>query len=181
MCEKLGRKANRSIQTPFWRKEESVIMPLVYADSSVLFAWFHPHDEFSAVVDVAVQKHFPDFVYWQFLRFELRHNLRLTRVDSDGEVAWRALRAAEKTASRLRWQTELTADKMLDAAEELSANKSSKFDCGSADYLHVAAARRLNLLNEIDEFWTCDTAQAALAKAAHLKTRLFELRRPAKE
>ena len=155
-------------------------MPLVYADSSVLFAWFHPHDEFAAVVDAAVRKLSPDFVYWPFLRFELRHNLRLTRVDSHGEVAWRALRAAEKTSSRLRWQAELTADKMLDAAEELSAEKSRKFDCGSADYLHVAAARRLSLLNEIDEFWTCDTAQAALANAANLKTRLFELKPPAK-
>jgi hypothetical protein len=80
-------------------------------------------------------------------------------VDADGEVAWRALRAAEKTSARLRWQAELTADKMLDAAEELSADKSSKFACGSADYLHVAAARRLNWLNGIDEFWTCDTTQ----------------------
>lgn len=156
-------------------------MPLVYADSSALFAYFHPRDEFSVLVDAAVQKVSPDFVCWPFLRFELRHNLRLTRVDSDGEVAWRALRAAEKTAARLRWQAELTADKMLDAAEELSADKSSKFDCGSADYLHVAAARRLKLLNGIDEFWTCDTAQAGLAKAAGLKTRLFELKPPAKE
>jgi predicted nucleic acid-binding protein len=156
-------------------------MPLVYADSSVLFAWFHPHDEFSALVDTAVQKQSPDFVYWPFLRFELRHNLRMTRVDSDGEVAWRALRAAEKTASRLRWQADLAADKMLDAADELSADKSNQFDCGSADYLHVAAARRLNLLNGIDEFWTCDTAQAALAKAAGLKTRLFNLKRPSKQ
>ena len=155
-------------------------MPLVYADSSVLFAYFHPLDEFSAIVDAAVQRDFPDFVYWPFLRFELRHNLRLSRVDPDGEVAWRALRAAEKTASRLRWQPELTADKMLDAAEELSADKSKEFDCGSADYLHVAAARRLNLLNGIDEFWTCDTTQGRLAKATGLKTRLFELRRPSK-
>ncbi len=149
-------------------------MPLVYADSSVLFAYFHPRDEFSAAVDRAVQKGSPDFVYWAFLRFELRHNLRMSRVDSDGEVAWRALRASEKTASRLRWQAELTADKMLDAAEELSADKSSKFDCGSADYLHVAAARRLNLLSGLDAFWTCDITQAGLAKSAGLKTRLFE-------
>ena len=153
-------------------------MPLVYADSSALFAYFYPHDEFSTMVDVAVQRDSPDFVYWPFLRFELRHNLRLSRVDSDGEAAWRALRVAEKTA-RLRWQPELTADKMLDAAEELSADKTGKFDCGSADYLHVAAARRLHLLNELDEFWTCDTAQAKLARTAGLKTRLFELRRPA--
>ena len=156
-------------------------MPLIYADSSVLFAYFHPRDEFSESVDAAVQKDSPDFVYWPFLRFELRHNLRMSRVDTDGEVAWRALRAAEQTASRLRWQSELTADKMLDAAEELSADKSSKFDCGSADYLHVAAARRLHLLNEIDAFWTCDTAQAALAKSVGLKTRLFALKRVAKE
>jgi predicted nucleic acid-binding protein len=155
-------------------------MSLVYADSSVLFAYFHPNDEFSIAVDAAVKKNSPDFVYWPFLRFELRHNLRLTRTDSYGELAWRALRAAEKTSSRLRWQAELTADKMLDAAEELSADKSSEFDCGSADYLHVAAARRLNLLNGIDEFWTCDTAQAGLAKAAGFKTRLFQLKRAAK-
>jgi predicted nucleic acid-binding protein len=151
-------------------------MPLVYADSSVLFAYFHPRDEFSVVVDAAVKKNPSDFVYWPFLRFELRHNLRLARLDSDGEVAWRALRA-EKTASRLRWHSELTADRMLDAAEELSAGNSSRFACGSADYLHVAAARRVNLLNGIEGFWTCDTAQADLATAAGLKTRLIELRR----
>ena len=151
-------------------------MPLVYADSSVLFAYFHPHDEFSNLVDAAVRRYAPDFVYWPFLRFELRHNLRLSRVDSDGEVAWRALRAAEKTASRLRWQMDLTADRMLDAAEELSAEKSSKFNCGSADYLHVAAARRLNHLYGVDGFWTCDSAQAALAKGAGLKTKWFQLK-----
>jgi hypothetical protein len=156
-------------------------MPLVYADSSVLFAHFHPYDEFSSVVDLAVRKNSPDFVYWPFLRFELRHNLRMSRVDSEGEVAWRALRAAERTASRLRWQSELTADKMLDAAEELSAEKVSHFECGSGDYLHVAAARRLNLLNGMDEFWTCDITQAGLAKAVGLKTRLFELKGTAGE
>lgn len=156
-------------------------MPLIYADSSVLFAYFHPHDEFSGVVDAAVQKDAPGFVYWPFLRFELRHNLRLTRVDSDGEVAWRALRAAEKTATRLHWQMDLTADKMLDAAEELSADKSSRFDCGSADYLHVAAARRLNLATGLSEFWTCDAAQAGLAKSTGLKTRLFASKRRTRE
>ena len=156
-------------------------MPLVYADSSVLFAYFHPNDEFSSEVDRAVQKGSPDFAYWPFLRFELRHNLRLSRVDPDGEVAWRALRAAERTAARLRWQSELTTDKMLDTAEELSADKAKGFDCGSADYLHVAAARRLHLLNGIDQFWTCDLTQAALAKSAGLKTRLFEPKRPTRQ
>jgi predicted nucleic acid-binding protein len=171
--EKLALKANRLVQILFWRNGECVIMPLVYADSSVLFAYFHPRDEFSVIVDVAVQKLSPDFLYWSFLRFELRHNLRICRVDTDGEVAWRALRAAERTTSRLRWQADLAVERVLDAAEELSADKSSQFNCGSADYLHVAAARRLNLLNGLDEFWTCDAIQVALAKAAGLKTRLF--------
>jgi len=75
----------------------------------------------------------------------------------------------------LRWQGELTADKMLDAAEELSAEQAGGSDCGSSDYLHVAAARRLNLLSELDEFWTCDAAQAILARTIGLKTRFFEL------
>jgi hypothetical protein len=117
----------------------------------------------------------PDFVYWSWLRYELRHNLRMARVDSYGEIAWHALRAAEKTAARLRWQSELTADKMLDAAEELSADKAKEIDCGSGDFLHVAAARRLNLLSGIDEFWTCDVQQAELARAAGLATRLFKV------
>ena len=34
-----------------------------------------------------------------------------------------------------------------------------------------------HLLNGIDEFWTCDIAQAGLAKAAGLETRLFGLKR----
>lgn len=151
-------------------------MPLVYADSSVLFAYFHPADEFSSIVDAAVQKTSPDFVYWAFLRFELRHNLRLSRVDADGEVAWRALRAAEKTSARLRWEEDLKLESMLDAAEELSAKESSRFDCGSSDYLHVGAARRLSLMSGINDFWTCDIIQSDLAKAAGLKTRLFEIR-----
>jgi len=80
-----------------------------------------------------------------------------------------------RSAARLRWQDELTADKMLEAAEELSAEKARATDCGSSDYLHVAAARRLHLLSELEEFWTCDTAQASLARTVGLKTRPFEL------
>ena len=65
---------------------------------------------------------------------------------------------------------------MLDSAEELSAEKARDFDCGSSDYLHVSAARRLNLLSGLDEFWTCDVMQADLAQSVGLKTRLFELK-----
>ena len=148
-------------------------MALVYADTSVLFAYFYPRDEFSLRVDEAVQQLSPDFVYWSFLRFELRHNLRMRRTNSYGELAWHALRAAEKTTLRLRWQSEMDADKLLAAAEDLSADKAKILNCGSADYLHVAAARRLSLMNEVHEFWSCDARQVGLAKALGLKTKLF--------
>ena len=149
-------------------------MPLVYADTSALFAWFHPSDVFSRPIDDAVRRNSPDFVYWPFLRFELRHNLRLSQFDKYGVVAWQALRAAERTSARLRWQSELTLDKMLDSAEELSAEKAGQTDCGSSDVLHVAAARRVHLLTGLDQFWTCDEKQARLARSIGLKTRLFE-------
>lgn len=152
-------------------------MPLVYADTSALFAYFYPSDEFSSVVDEAVKRRSPDFVYWPLVRFELRHNLRRFKGHKYGIIAWRALRAAEKTASRLRWHGDLNADKMLDSAEELSAERAAEIDCGSNDVLHVAAARRTHLLSGLDEFWTCDEAQAELSKAVGLPTRLFNHKR----
>lgn len=149
---------------------------LAYADTSALLAYFYPNDAFTFAVMTAAQRKAPDFVYWSFLRFEVRHNLRMARGDSNGEIAWRALRAAEKTAARLRWQDELTVDKVMDAAEELSAEKALETNSGSSDIIHVAAARRIYLLSGLDEFWTCDKQQALLAKAVGLKTRLFEVR-----
>src|SRR3974377_421274 len=131
-------------------------MPLVYADTSALFASFHPRDEFSALLTKAILKDSPDFVYWSFLRYELRHNLRQARVDSYGELAWKALRAAERTQARLRWQPDLRCDPVLESADEFSGRRALEFAAGSADFLHVAAARRLHLLLGIDEFWTCD-------------------------
>lgn len=148
-------------------------MPLVYADTSALFAFFHPRDEFSEVLTDAVRKTSPDFVYWSFLRYELRHNLRQARVDSYGEVAWKALRSAERTQARLRWQPDLKSDSILETADELSSQKAHEIGAGSADFLHVAAARRMRLLSGIDEFWTCDAEQSKLVKAAGLRSRLF--------
>jgi len=148
-------------------------MPLVYADTSALFAFFHPKDEFAAVVTEAVRRDSPDFVYWSFLRYELRHNLRQTRVDSYGELAWRALRAAERTQARLRWQADLKCESVLEAADELSSERALEFSAGSADFLHVAAARRLHLLSGVTAFWTCDQQESKAAKAAGLRVRLF--------
>jgi predicted nucleic acid-binding protein len=148
-------------------------MPLVYADTSSLFALFHPRDEFTDVIAAAVRKVSPDFVYWSFMRYELRHNLRQARVDSYGELAWKALRAAERTQARLRWQPELKCDSILESADEFSGRRALEFAAGSADFLHVTAARRMHLLSTLDEFWTCDGEQSRAAKAAGLKVRLF--------
>ena len=150
-------------------------MPLVYADTSVLFAFFHPGDEFSAVVTGAVRRTSPDFVYWSFLRYELRHNLRQARTDTYGEIAWKALRAGERTQARLRWQPDLRCDSLLESADELSGQHAREIGAGSADFLHVAAARRLRLLSGVDEFWTCDADQAKAAKAVKLPTSLFAI------
>lgn len=150
-------------------------MPLVYADTSALFAFFHPKDQFSSALMDAVRRHSPDFVYWSFIRYELRHNLRQARMDSYGEVAWRALRAAERTQARLRWQPELKCDSVLESADEFSSQRAREFNSGSADFLHVAAARRFHLLFGLDEFWTCDERQSMAAKAAGLRIRLFAL------
>jgi hypothetical protein len=100
--------------------------------------------------------------------------MRMLRGDAAGETGWRALRVAEKTSTRLRWQDELTIDKVLDSAEALSAKHAGTFDCGSADYLHVAAARRLQLIHGLDEFWTCDAMPGKLARAEGLAVRLFK-------
>ncbi len=150
-------------------------MPLIYADTSALFAYFHPLDALARPVTEAARKLAPDFAYWSLLRFELRHNLRQTRTDRYGEIAWQALRAAEKTQACLRWQPDLKLDSLLDAAEEFSADKARECHAGSMDFLHVAAARRINLLMDLDEFWTCDTEQAKAAAFANLKVRLFRL------
>ena len=153
-------------------------MPLVYADTSALFAHYHPRDEFSALVDAAVRATAPDFVYWSWLRYELRHNIRLTRQDKHGAAAWNALRASEKMQTRLRWQPDLRADSVLESADELSALDGDEYGAGAGDVLHVAAARKFHLLTGLDEFWTCDAAQAAIAKRAGLPTRLFSLGTP---
>ena len=156
-------------------------MPLVYADTSALFAFFHPRDEFADVVTVAARRLSPDFVYWSFLRYELRHNVRQARTDKYGTTAWNALRAAERTQARLRWQPELRCDSILDAAEELSAKHALGSTAGSADFLHVAAARRINFLSGLDEFWTCDTNQAGIAGAVGLTVRHFKAKHPPRQ
>jgi predicted nucleic acid-binding protein len=151
-------------------------MALVYADTSTLFAFFHPRDLFADVITDAVLKKPIDFAYWSFLRYEVRHVLRTSRTDVSGEAAWTALRASERTQARLRWQPDLRIDSIIEAADEISADLALEFPAGAADFLHVAAARRLHLLAGIDAFWTCDELQAKAARAVGLKVRLFQSR-----
>ncbi|HEY3853129.1 MAG TPA: hypothetical protein VGO67_01905 [Verrucomicrobiae bacterium] len=148
-------------------------MPLVYADTSALFAFFHPKDQFSNALTEAVRELSPDFVYWSYIRFELRHNLRQSRFDSYGELAWSALRAAERTQARLRWESNLKCDSVIEAADEFSGHIAKQFSAGCGDFLHISAARRLLHLSGINGFWTCDAEQAKAAKAAGLDVRLF--------
>lgn len=94
-------------------------------------------------------------------------------MDSYGELAWKALRLAERTQARLRWQPELKCDSIVESADELSGENALKFAAGSADFLHISAARRLNRVLPIDQFWTCDQDQSKAAKAVALRVRLF--------
>jgi len=141
----------------------------VYADTSALFGLFHPADVFFRVVNQRRAASGARFLYPPWLRFELRHNLRCARVDTLGETAWHALAASEQHLLR-----GLSMDLLgqLQRAEKLSETLSATEDfIGAGDVLHVAAARQL----DADEFWTCDTGQAAFARAAGLKVHQFTL------
>ena len=40
--------------------------------------------------------------------------------------------------------------------------------------IHVAGARRLQLIHGLDEFWTCDAMQARLARSEGLDVQFFK-------
>lgn len=139
----------------------------VYADTSTLFALFHPGDTFWAVVNRHQHRLAVDFFYPPWLRFELRHNLTLVRVDPDGETAWQALQAGER--GRLRGVNQDWLG-VIQSAGELSGRLSMKHPgAGASDVLHVAAALDI----QAAEFWTCDHGQADFARAAGLKVHQF--------
>jgi predicted nucleic acid-binding protein len=133
-----------------------------YADTSVLFALFHPRTEFALPVNARQKKVSADFFYPPWLRFELRHNLNAGRTDQHGEVAWRAMLTAER--HRLRGAREDWLE-VIQSALDLSMRHGRDHECGAVDVLHVASALALHA----EEFWTCDAAQAAFARAAGLK------------
>jgi predicted nucleic acid-binding protein len=129
----------------------------IYADTSVLVAWFHPADAFALPVTKWCSSHGPDFSWNLFLRAELRHNLRKLATDY-APVAWQAYRASE-SGRRLVLERERLPE-ILEWADELSARHAAKNVCGTWDCVHVAAA----LHTKADVFATCDLAQADLAR-----------------
>ena len=133
----------------------------VYADTSVLMAWFHPADQFARQVTRWCRQHEAEFQWNPLLRIELRHNLRRLG-GSYATTAWHAYRASE-TSNRLSLGVERLAD-MLERGDELSARHASHTSAGTWDCVHVAAAQR----SRIQTFLTCDAAQAELARLAKL-------------
>jgi len=139
---------------------------LTYADTSVLFGLVHPSDAFFQPVNRRVERAQPVFWYPPWLRFELRREIHASRIDEDGEVAWRALLAAETHRFRAGREDWL---RVLQAALDLSTKHGRRTRCGALDVLHVASALEFGAA----EFWTCDGLQAGLARAAGLKVVLL--------
>ena len=130
----------------------------VYADTSVLIAWFHPDDLFAKQVTPWIREHVTDLFWNSVLRAEVRHNLR--QLDSSySRIAWNALNAAEGMG-RLSLSRK-SVHQLINAADELSAEKAKAIPAGTWDYFHVAAGLSVGA----DCFATCDALQAELAEA----------------
>ena len=140
----------------------------VYADTSVLIAWFHPADEFAVPVTRWCEARDVQFCWNPFLRLELRHTLRRL-TGKYARVGWDAYRASE-TARMLVLDTRRISD-WLEFADELSTKLPGKLKAGTWDCLHIAAA----LHAECEAFVTCDAAQAEAAKEVRqLPVHLFK-------
>jgi predicted nucleic acid-binding protein len=129
----------------------------VYADTSVLVAWFHPADRFAPRVVEWNTHQGVDFSWNAPLRMELRHHLRRL-TGNYATIAWQSYRAAE-ASRRLNFDALRFGD-VLEAADELSARHARQANAGAWDFFHVAAALRAG----VKTFITCDAAQARLAK-----------------
>ena len=133
----------------------------VYADTSVLVAWFHPADEFATSVTEWCRVCNAEFFWNLLLRLELRHNLRRL-TGNYAAVAWQAYRASE-TSKRLQLGFERVTD-LLEWGDELSARYAGGTTAGTWDCVHVAAAQHAGA----KVFVTCDAAQADLARLARV-------------
>ncbi len=128
---------------------------ICYADSSALIAWFHPADQFAIPVTRWVRENVTDFVWNPILRAEVRHNLRKLKTNYS-RAAWNAYRASENMR-RLVLGRETIAE-ILNAADDLSAEKAGEYSAGTWDFVHVAAF----LASKAHYFATIDKMQAEL-------------------
>lgn len=134
---------------------------MVYADTSVLVAWFHPADQFARTVTEWCRDKSPEFCWNPLLRVELRHNLRRL-TGRYAAVAWHAYRASE-TTKRLAMGIHRLSD-MFEWGDELSARHAAQTAAGTWDCVHVAAAQH----SRARWFLTCDRAQAELGHLAKI-------------
>ena len=141
---------------------------ILYADTSVLLAWFHPNDEFAATVTPWIMEHVDKFYWNGILRAELRHNLRKLKSGYE-QTAWNAYRATEQSQRLFMVRTRL--ESLLEDLDELSAKLAPKAEAGTLDFFHIVAALRAGS----DYFATCDRAQAEVARLAGLKVKLFKI------
>ena len=138
---------------------------ICYADSSFLVAWFHAADPLAIAVTEWTRAHVTDFIWNPILRAEVRHNLRKLK-SRYARTAWNAYRASEKTR-RLVLNRQSLAD-LLNAGDDLSAEKANDISAGTWDFVHVAAF----LECKADYFATIDKLQAQLASEFVPKARV---------
>src|SRR5262249_32930992 len=114
---------------------------IIYADTSVLVAWFHPADVFAQEVTEWHRRRGAEFCWHTLFRPELRHNLRrLTGLYA--AVGWHAYSMAE-ASRRFSVGRHRVAD-LIGWGDELSARFAGQTTCGTWECVHVAAAQRAN-------------------------------------
>jgi predicted nucleic acid-binding protein len=139
----------------------------VYADTGCLCSLYAPDAHTAAAAaHMAKMKHAVPITWLHQL--ELRNALRL-------RVFRREITAVQKEASLNLFLADLASGVLAGAspleadvareAERLSASFAERLGVRSLDILHVAGA----LVLGAEEFWTCDTRQAALARASGLR------------
>lgn len=138
-----------------------------YADTGLLCSLYAPDAHTTAAIARMKQARAALPLVWLH-QLELRNALRLRVFRKEITPAQRdaALNAfLADAASGIYEPVDPAINDVMLEAERLSASFSEKLGVRSLDILHVAVA----LVTGAREFWTFDTRQGALAKAAGLK------------